>query len=76
MILAATFAVLSTQLIRELYQFGMAMMLGILLDTVIVRRLLLPAIVALLGDKAMLPSTPAVPDDRAAEASTSATSRV
>lgn len=45
LILAATFAVLMMQLIRELYQFGMAMMLGILIDTFIIRALMVPAIV-------------------------------
>lgn len=56
LILAATFAVLMTQPIRELYQFGLAMALGILLDTFIVRPLLVPALVRLIGDKALWPS--------------------
>lgn len=60
LILAATFAVLMTQPIRELYQFGMAMMLGILIDTFIIRPLMVPAIVSLLGDRALLPSKPGV----------------
>lgn len=60
LILAAIFAVLMTQPIRELYQFGMGMMLGILLDTFIVRPLMVPAIVKLLGDKALAPQKPAV----------------
>ncbi|CAB0600089.1 MMPL family transporter [Corynebacterium diphtheriae] len=58
LILAATFAVLMMQLIRELYQFGMAMMLGILIDTFIIRPLMVPAIVTLLGDRALLPAKP------------------
>lgn len=58
LILAATFAVLMTQPIRELYQFGLAMALGILLDTFIVRPLLVPAIVRLIGDRALWPVTP------------------
>lgn len=58
LILAATFAVLMTQPIRELYQFGMAMMLGILIDTFIIRPLMVPAIVTLLGDRALLPAKP------------------
>ncbi|UEB35895.1 MMPL family transporter [Corynebacterium diphtheriae subsp. diphtheriae] len=57
-VLAATFAVLMTQPIRELYQFGMAMMLGILIDTFIIRPLMAPAIVTLLGDRALLPAKP------------------
>ena len=39
LILAGTFAVLMTQPIRELYQFGLAMAIGILLDTFVVRPL-------------------------------------
>lgn len=58
LILAATFAVLMTQPIRELYQFGLAMALGILLDTFIVRPLLVPAIVRLIGDRALWPVKP------------------
>ncbi|RKW89362.1 hypothetical protein D9B87_05295 [Corynebacterium diphtheriae] len=58
LILAATFAVLMTQPIRELYQFGMAMMLGISIDTFIIRPLMVPAIVTLLGDRALLPAKP------------------
>ncbi|WP_205719296.1 MMPL family transporter [Actinomadura geliboluensis] len=60
LILAGTFAVLMTQPIRELYQFGMAMAIGILLDTFVVRPLLVPAIVRLLGDRALWPRRPAV----------------
>lgn len=48
-ILAGTFAVLMTQPIRELFQFGFAMAVGILLDTFLVRAMLVPAIVKLLG---------------------------
>ena len=44
-----------TQPIRELYQFGLAMALGILLDTFVVRPLLVPAIVRLIGDRALWP---------------------
>ena len=62
LILAATFAVLMTQPIRELYQFGLAMALGILLDTFVVRPLLVPAIVRLIGDRALWPIEPAKRD--------------
>ncbi|WP_433213962.1 MMPL family transporter [Microtetraspora malaysiensis] len=55
LILAATFAVLMTQPIRELFQFGFAMAFGILLDTFVIRPLLVPAIARLLGDKALWP---------------------
>ena len=65
LILAATFAVLMMQPIRELYQFGMGMALGILLDTFIIRPLMVPALVVLLGDKAMLPTKPGIPAGQA-----------
>ena len=58
LILAATFAVLMTQPIRELYQFGLAMALGILIDTFLIRPLLVPALVALLGNRALAPQRP------------------
>ncbi|MDQ0268198.1 MMPL family transporter [Cytobacillus purgationiresistens] len=44
LILAATFAVLMTQPLQELFLFGFTMALGILLDTFIIRGLFLPAI--------------------------------
>ncbi|MFE1783660.1 MMPL family transporter [Streptomyces sp. NPDC059506] len=56
LILAATFAVLTTQPIRELFQFGFAMALGVLLDTFLIRPLLVPAVVRLLGDRALWPA--------------------
>lgn len=56
LILAATFSVLMTQPIRELFQFGFAMAFGILLDTFLIRPLLVPAIVRLLGDRALWPT--------------------
>lgn len=58
LILAATFSVLMTQPIRELFQFGFAMAFGILLDTFIIRPLLVPAIVTLLDNRALWPSNP------------------
>lgn len=60
-ILAGTFAVLMTQPIRELYQFGLAMAIGILLDTFVVRPLLVPACIRLLGQRALWPTRPAHP---------------
>jgi putative drug exporter of the RND superfamily len=48
-ILAATFLVLTTMPIDELKLFGFMMALGILIDTFIVRPLLIPAILILLG---------------------------
>lgn len=46
-ILAATFAVLITQPMQELFLFGITMALGLLIDTFLVRGMLLPAILAL-----------------------------
>lgn len=49
LILAGTFLVLTTLPLRELYQLGVVVALGVLLDTFIVRGLLVPGIVILLG---------------------------
>ncbi|MFD3450272.1 MMPL family transporter [Microbacteriaceae bacterium 4G12] len=48
-ILAATFAVLMTQPLQELFLFGVTMALGIMLDTFLVRGLLLPSLMILLS---------------------------
>ncbi|WEG19177.1 MMPL family transporter (plasmid) [Alkalihalophilus pseudofirmus] len=45
LILAATFAVLMTQPLLELYMFGFTVALGVLLDTFFVRTILVPAII-------------------------------
>ncbi|MDW0118328.1 MMPL family transporter [Sporosarcina thermotolerans] len=50
-ILAATFLVLATMPIYELKLFGFIMALGILIDTFVVRPLLIPAVLVLLGKK-------------------------
>jgi len=50
-ILAATFAVLTTQPMQELFLFGFTMAIGILLDTFLVRGVLLPSILTLVGGK-------------------------
>lgn len=50
-ILAATFAVLITQPLQELFLFGMTMAAGILIDTMLVRGMLLPAILVLIGNQ-------------------------
>lgn len=60
LILAATFAVLMTQPIRELYQFGLGLALGILLDTFVVRPFIVPAIVRLIGANALWPTKPEI----------------
>jgi len=49
LILAGTFAVLGTLPLRDLYQLGFTVAVGILLDTFVVRGFLVPAIVVLLG---------------------------
>ncbi|WP_139991292.1 MMPL family transporter [Paenibacillus paridis] len=46
-ILAATFAVLMTQPLQELFLFGFMMAVGILMDTFLVRGMLLPALMSL-----------------------------
>ncbi|WP_324789912.1 MMPL family transporter [Streptomyces sp. H51] len=68
LILAATFAVLMTQPIRELFQFGFGMAFGILLDTFLIRPLLVPAVVRLLGDRALWPARPENPSTTTADA--------
>lgn len=55
LILAGTFAVLATLPIQVLLQFGIITALGVLLDTFIVRPLLVPAITTLLGRWAYWP---------------------
>ncbi|MFD1020234.1 MMPL family transporter [Thalassobacillus hwangdonensis] len=49
LILAATFAVLTTQPIMELFMFGFVVAVGVLIDTFLVRTILTPAIILLLG---------------------------
>lgn len=57
LILAGTFAVLATLPIQVLVQFGVVTAIGILLDTFIVRPLLVPAITTVLGKYAFWPGT-------------------
>ena len=49
-ILAGTFAVLTTLPLRDLFQLGFAVSLGVLIDTFIVRALLVPSMAAILGE--------------------------
>ncbi len=49
LILAATFAVLITQPVMELRAFGFAVFVGVLVDTFLVRPIIIPAIIILLG---------------------------
>jgi putative drug exporter of the RND superfamily len=48
-ILAGTFAALMTLPLRDLFQLGFAVAIGVLMDTFIVRSLMVPSIVMLLG---------------------------
>lgn len=48
LILAGTFSVLATLPLREIFQLGFAVMLGVLLDTFVVRALFVPSLVILL----------------------------
>ena len=49
LLLAATFAVLMTQPVMELRAFGFAVFVGVLVDTFLVRPIIIPAIIVLLG---------------------------
>ena len=58
LILAGTFTVLTGLPLQILLEFGVVAALGVLVDTFIVRSALVPAITALLGDRALWPSRP------------------
>ncbi|MEV6600832.1 MMPL family transporter [Actinoplanes sp. NPDC051346] len=62
-LLAAVFAVLGVLPIITLTQIGVIVGLGVLLDTLLVRTLLVPALATLLGDRFWWPARPAIPDD-------------
>ena len=55
-ILAGTFSVLTTLPLRDVFQLGFAVMLGVLIDTFIVRALLVPSMAAMLGKYNWWPS--------------------
>ena len=55
-ILASTFAVLTTLPLRDIFQLGMAVMLGVLIDTFIVRTLLVPSMASILKNYSWWPS--------------------
>jgi len=55
-VLAGTFATLALLPLEGLVQIGAAIAIGVLLDTFVVRALLIPAITYLLGDRAWWPS--------------------
>lgn len=57
-ILAGTFATLTLPPLEELVQVGATVAVGVLLDTFVVRALLIPAIAYRLGDRSWWPSKP------------------
>ena len=57
LILAGTFSVLMTLPVTFTFDLGFMVALGILLDTFIVRTIMVPAAIELIGDKAWWPST-------------------
>jgi uncharacterized membrane protein YdfJ with MMPL/SSD domain len=59
LILAGTFGALMTLPLRDLFQLGFAVAIGVLIDTFVVRSLLVPSIVELLGKWNWWPSHPA-----------------
>jgi putative drug exporter of the RND superfamily len=59
LILAGTFATLTLLPLEELIQVGATVAAGVLLDTFVVRALLIPAIAYRLGDRTWWPSRPA-----------------
>jgi RND superfamily putative drug exporter len=69
LILAGTFAVLMTQPLNSLLQFGFAMAVGILLDTFLVRGAIVPALFHLIGPKVWYPGGPVPRIDPTAPAS-------
>jgi putative drug exporter of the RND superfamily len=62
LILAGTFATLCLLPLEELIQIGATVAVGVLLDTFVVRALLIPAITYRLGDRAWWPSRAGGPD--------------
>ena len=56
-ILAGTFAVLLTLPVTFIFDLGFMVAVGILLDTFVVRTIMVPAIIELVGDKVWWPST-------------------
>jgi RND superfamily putative drug exporter len=69
LILAGTFATLTLLPLEELIQIGATVAIGVLLDTFVVRALLIPAITYRLGERAWWPArrvgSPATPGDAA-----------
>jgi putative drug exporter of the RND superfamily len=72
LILAGTFSVLMTLPVTFAFQLGFMVTVRILLDTFVVRTIMVPAAVELLGDRVWWPSSPTgggrVPRERTEEA--------
>jgi uncharacterized membrane protein YdfJ with MMPL/SSD domain len=66
-VLAGTFAVLMTLPLDILLELGFAVALGVLLDTFVVRTLIVPAVVTLFGDLSWWPSRLKPPEPTAPE---------
>jgi RND superfamily putative drug exporter len=65
-VLAGTFATLTLLPLEELVQIGATVAIGVLLDTFVVRALLIPAITYRLGERAWWPSRISAPDEAGA----------
>ncbi|BCY07691.1 MMPL family transporter [Actinoplanes sp. L3-i22] len=61
-LLAAVFAVLGVLPVITLTQIGVIVMIGVLLDTLLVRTVLVPALATILGDRFWWPGRPQAPD--------------
>jgi RND superfamily putative drug exporter len=72
LILAGTFAVLMLLPLEQLFQLGFAVAVGILLDTFVVRTLLVPSVALLLGDRSWWPGVRGRPSSRPSSASSAA----
>ncbi|OBI11990.1 hypothetical protein A5713_05600 [Mycobacterium sp. E2497] len=67
-VLAAVFCVLGVLPLIVLTQLGIIVGLGILLDTFVVRTLVIPALFALIGDRIWWPTTPGPAESVAVQA--------
>jgi len=55
-ILAGTFSILATLPLRDLFQLGFAVSIGVLIDTFVIRAFLVPSIAVLLKEKNWWPN--------------------
>lgn len=62
LILAGTFAALTTLPLWELLEIGLLVAMGVLLDTFVVRTLAVPALVSLFGERSWWPARPGRPE--------------